>query len=434
MKNQEQSNVFDFPFIGAGDASYFEWAGIYVVFENEPNKEQKKEIEKTVPVPVNELSWEENAVYAGSGQFAHVDIASNYETKDGSDPENPDNWEDDRWFFASDSQVSMFNKDIERWLNEIHEISPIMLAFRAEDFESGGTEFSEWHDRSMKQLHLILPFFDETVEKNIHDSLKSEVLKNILWIMKEDSELEDKYTEFLYPGKKEVEAFLNGDIFPLKNAALKGTEFLNLATEFLIQEIDIDQKKHRQLITEYSEELIAFKDNISEYEFEQLCIIIWNAAYKENNPGMMKKIPKSQELVNIIAHEAYQKILAGEFEESILLYDDIISCKTNDLSLYCNALYVLQNDNTGLPVNPELNNKFIKASLPYACQNPAVFYNIACLHNEMKEYDKAYDMVKMALDHKYDGYESMKAEIINEGIFKRFREKTDVLNLLESFK
>lgn len=78
--------IYKFPYYGAGEANYFEWTFVEIIFKDEPKQEQKNLIEKNVPFPIGEISWEENCMAAGSGQFSHVDIAKAYQTKDGLDP------------------------------------------------------------------------------------------------------------------------------------------------------------------------------------------------------------------------------------------------------------------------------------------------------------------------------------------------------------
>src|SRR5690606_22737941 len=89
-----------------------------------------------------------------SDQFAHMSMAETYEASEDDREEEDDIEEDEyeeRFFFAKDSQVHAFNQDIEAWLRYSHEQCPIRVAFRAEDYESGGTELSDWHEWSVKQ-------------------------------------------------------------------------------------------------------------------------------------------------------------------------------------------------------------------------------------------------------------------------------------------
>ena len=51
-------NHSEFPFIGAGDASYFEWAEMFVCFEREPQQTEAAAIDEAVPVPLRDtIQW-----------------------------------------------------------------------------------------------------------------------------------------------------------------------------------------------------------------------------------------------------------------------------------------------------------------------------------------------------------------------------------------
>lgn len=126
------SKTYAFPFIGAGDASYFEWAEVHVRFERTPTKSQRAAIGSDVPPPLrDEVLWDGPNLRVSSGQFAHLDMAQAYKADDGEQPELAG-----RFPSAAPSPVDRFNEDIERWLIEAHDQVPIALAFRREDAES----------------------------------------------------------------------------------------------------------------------------------------------------------------------------------------------------------------------------------------------------------------------------------------------------------
>ena len=262
---------YSFPFIGAGKATYFEFARIQVVFKNTTNKEQKEQIKKCVPPPIgNELYWEGDIVSASSHQFVHVDIANTYPTKDGLDPEDEKNWSNDRWFFAAGSQVDAFNNDIERWLRQIHQVSPVLLAFRREDSESGGTEFSDWHRWSLKKINSILPFFDPVIEEFEYGTYQSYVLRGILYFIPKE-QLETKYRKYLYPGETEIQAFLEGDMEPLEGIKEQKTTYIDKSIEWLSRQLDPSQEAHRKVVIEYLDTLLSFENKLSPKIFEKLC-------------------------------------------------------------------------------------------------------------------------------------------------------------------
>ncbi|NBW34414.1 MAG: hypothetical protein EBR30_05225 [Cytophagia bacterium] len=67
----------------------------------------------------------------------------------------------------------------------------------------------------------------------------------------------------------------------------------------------------------------------------------------------------------------------------------------NDYSIYCNALYVLQNNITGFGVQLERNRKLLSICLPFAKFNPAIYFNAATLYVKMGEYADALTNFKI---------------------------------------
>ncbi|MCD4792096.1 MAG: hypothetical protein K8R54_02595 [Bacteroidales bacterium] len=424
--------IYNFPYFGAGKASYFDRAFVEVVFKEEPNKEQKKLIEKNVPFPIAEISWKKNFMTAGSGQFAHVDIATTYQTKDGLDPEDEENWEDNRWFFASGSQVDAFNTDIEKWFNEIHNISSIFLALRGEDYESGGTEFSDWHKWSLKQIKSILPYFDDVVADYDYDSEKASIIQSIFYMTEDTSKFDSKYVNYLHPGKIEFEAFEKGNIEPLKNISNS-----NYAEETIKAFNEHLKKKHKKNIIKYADVFLGFESVISKNTFKKLNELLF-IRLKDVYSETFKKVAKNITDINFvdrIAGKGHNLTAGGKYKKSIKLFEKALSVpvEANVRSgLYTNALWVFQKDNTGLPVNKKRNKLALEKCIPKGAEYPAVFFNACCIYTEMEEYDKAYEMIQEAIAHYYDK-KYMINEIKNEDMFKEFREKTDVLGLLKNY-
>lgn len=141
-----------------------------------------------------------------------------------------------------------------------------------------------------------------------------------------------------------------------------------------------------------------------------------------------------------LGHEALELGQKGLFKESIELfklgmnieYKDYYSVcpevKTEYLKMYCNVLYFLQNDNTGLPVNDELNHFFLKKALPYAEENPAIYFNAACLYNEMGDFKNVVRCIELA-KLQYNDFDIMMEAIKNESVFLEFRKDPLFLNL-----
>ena len=90
-----------------------------------------------------------------------------------------------------------------------------------------------------------------------------------------------------------------------------------------------------------------------------------------------------------LAIVAWHFITAKRYEDALRIYDAIVERRTLELSAYCNALWVVQQDNTGLPVDGERSRRYLRAALPHAPMNPAIHLNAACVLMELEEPDAA---------------------------------------------
>ena len=108
-----------------------------------------------------------------------------------------------------------------------------------------------------------------------------------------------------------------------------------------------------------------------------------------------------------------------------------LSCP--NLEVYCNALWILQKDNTGLPINHERNLAFLQKCLPYAPRNPAIYYNAACLYVEMEDFDHALENIDLAMQNRnhYSEYDQMIHQLKTEPMFAAFRQDERVKQLLD---
>ena len=257
--------IYKFPFYGVDISTNFDYTLVEIVFKETPTEEQKVKIEKLSPSLLIYFSWENNCLVALSNDIRHYDIAKIYQTADGLCPEDDDCEER---FTAANSQIFAFHTDIERWLKEIHEISPILLAHRSEEkIEDGITELSDWNIWSFEQFHSIAPYFDDTLAKFNFKSIKGEILTDVLFFINTYStlKLDKKYEDYMYPGRKEFMAFEYGDIEPLKSIA--NLNYLELVIEkFCVWFTD----DHQKIIEKYVTTLLSFEHKISKVTFEWL--------------------------------------------------------------------------------------------------------------------------------------------------------------------
>lgn len=124
---------FPFPFLGAGDATYYETWEVYVRFARRPKPLELRAIKRAAPES------------ADSVELQGIDLRVAGEPPRGK----------------SDARL---NEAIERWLLAAHERCPIGVAFRAEDLESGGTRMSAWHVASVKKIAEVLARYEDVVQ------------------------------------------------------------------------------------------------------------------------------------------------------------------------------------------------------------------------------------------------------------------------------
>ncbi len=143
-----------FPFVGAGDASYFEWAEMFVAFEKPPAKAVAAAIVKRVPPPLRDtIEWNGRVLWVASEQGVGRTIAAAY----GKQKQKATKLTTRSQFkVAPSSAYGRFNADIDAWLEFANEKSPILVAMRAEDEGAGGTVLSAWHHASVAAIPKVL--------------------------------------------------------------------------------------------------------------------------------------------------------------------------------------------------------------------------------------------------------------------------------------
>ncbi|MBA2543252.1 MAG: hypothetical protein H0V17_26660 [Deltaproteobacteria bacterium] len=150
----ESSAGIPFPFIGAGDASYFEWADLHVRFTRPVKPAEKSKLVKTVPPPIGDVKWEgAQHLYLSSDQGVGRQIQAAY-SKPAKQPTSLTTTS--RFKMPDGPKLSRFNADTERWLLEAHDIVPIAAAYRRQDWEAGGTTLSPWHFASLAHAKAVL--------------------------------------------------------------------------------------------------------------------------------------------------------------------------------------------------------------------------------------------------------------------------------------
>ena len=165
---------YPFPFVGAGLASYFEWGGLYVWFEDPPPRTARAQLLKKIPEPFrHDAEWGGSVLHASSGdQFTNLHVCSAYGKL--GDPDDDEDGDDFEGFgvgqpFPNEAQSKAFEADINTWLHALHRKHPIAFVARREDSEAGGTRLDAWHRWSLTRFaDVILPRVEEHIRKPGH--------------------------------------------------------------------------------------------------------------------------------------------------------------------------------------------------------------------------------------------------------------------------
>lgn len=394
--------MFPFPFFGAGDAAYFEWATMTVYFKNTPTGEMRDRIIELAPPPfdLSEEDFKGRFLEAMSDQFIHASVAEAY-----------DGELDEDTMLTDDEAFDRFNEHIEQWLRQIHKICPIVFALRPEDGEAGGTEFSEWHFWSKDQLPALLESLS-TGDEELQEAL-SEIF-DLCEVNPED--IPSSTVQRVMPVLHFAHLTASGKILEsIRFARSTVTPDLILAA---IRRFPANEAEGREQILRLLLPLFVQKRDSSPRADAELILRGVMAAIPEFRRSFLKRIPRlvnghSQpcDIVNDIGVFALQEQQKGNIEQAIYLYKTALEIETPSpctlLEVYCNALWPLQNDNTGRPVDAKLNDFFLKRCLPYAPSNPAIYFNAACLYAEMHDVEGALDCIEKAKEHEYAEFDDM---------------------------
>lgn len=108
---------------------------------------------------------------------------------------------------------------------------------------------------------------------------------------------------------------------------------------------------------------------------------------------------------------ALRWVQAGRLHDGLALFDDAIEVPRGaDLSLYCNALWAVMDDNHHAGIMPERAGRYLARCLRHAPQNPAIFFNAACVALELGDRETALEHVRDAVRFGYEPLELIRAE------------------------
>ena len=246
---------YPFPFFGAGEAEYFETAGLRVRFERAPTGDERDRIEGGLPAPLaGGTGWSGRDLSVWSDDALHVRLAECYEADEGDDTDVREGGR----YFAVDSVVKAFNMAIADWLRGAHQVVPVAVACRPEDHEAGGTDFDAWHRWSLEQIADLVAVFADVLETADDEHPGGRTLTAILEQVLDDDpddELDPVLDAWARPGVVEVAALRAGEVEVLAER-LRGP--VRLATlEALAAKAKPSKKKAREILLALREPLLG---------------------------------------------------------------------------------------------------------------------------------------------------------------------------------
>lgn len=434
VHRMKENNQYPFPFFGAGDAEYYEWAGLTIRFKQAPTEKEQKQISTGAP-----KVWEpKDHGYHGrilsviSDQFVNRWIEEAY-GQEGEGEDDP--FEEDSEFYASDAAKTAFEKDIERWLTEIHRICPIEFVYRSEDGEAGGTALSAWHDHSVEQTRqLTAQWGADPALTNLTGDETGYFREAVTGILDfagiNADELDEPLAGLLDPAATIRKLLEAGDPAAISDylRKIKAQDHETAHHDEIQQAIDRHCEQlceDRQYESIYTLHFLFGKTILLGAPIGPFIYAAWLKQDHQLIKETLEQIGHPCDMTNNIGHFVINDLFPQQkWPDAIQLFRIAINNKSPKpctlLEVYCNALYVLQNDNTGLPIDKTLNEAFLAICLPYAPKNPAIYFNAACLYVEMKDFEKTLECIQLAKKHKFDGYDGMLEAIDSGGIFAEF--------------
>ncbi len=419
---------FPFPFVGAGEASYFEWASVHVEFRREPSAEERAAIAARVPPPLQDsVDFVGSHLAVASDQFAHVAMAFAY----GDDSEAVTFLEEGgRFFFASDDQVHAFNLDTDAWLFHCHDICPILVAFRAEDAESGGTELSAWHAWSLARVaDLLDPFRGVLTSSEGEDGARAHMVRGMLALVVADEiDIPEEFAEWLPPARAEPAGSCSvTSVLPKWTDSEELRRLLVADTtqtlERLGTEVDLDDDEQRQSLLAVADLLIGAPalDNKVKFILATVAAPLRHQAPDPAPEALVRHaeavmaatktwVTNDRHFANRISDLGYNLAMEGSFPAAIDLFDLLVDVDGLKMGTYCNALWVICRGNNNLPLQPARARRFLSGCVPHGPENPAIFYNAACVHMELGEHDMVLRSLSAAIENGYASINAMKNE------------------------
>jgi hypothetical protein len=94
---------------------------------------------------------------------------------------------------------------------------------------------------------------------------------------------------------------------------------------------------------------------------------------------------------------AFEHATTGRPRDARTLFDALLPERGLALSTYCNALWLVQDDNTHLGVDETRARAYLACSIGRRPDNPAIFFNASCVLAELGDIEGALEQIQDAL-------------------------------------
>lgn len=488
-----------FLYFSAGHVDDYSKLDIYIKFCSAPTKQQLRRITNNLPEPMDSLDFcdldilsvddGDNIDNEAIQDYYRMSNAPNNDAE-GNDDEIEDSYGGEEEDEMEETQLwkeamHAFEKRFNKWLFEVHAICPIQFVIRGRyDKPSTKISTSHWHHESMKQLPgLLQKFSDYKCTKLRQRNIFSHLL-SILFCYAERENIDFSIEAIQKSSPRCYADFLmqKGNYPELKTAIQNEkdeTALLSLVEgvgDCMCKRQNLDSYNHdtfyeigKLIVATIGNRLLSISvGNIDPWggwwlinTVNRLCYhhivpkTIVMATIREDKPSLQNitalyhKISRGDRwdvlkamndlLSKDITQSKHWELARTLYEYTLGLIPDLGYDSFTEVSIYCNALYVYQKDNTGLPIDPEQNNRILALCLPHGDENPTVYYNAAGLYVEMQEYDKALDCMKQYFAKRTDDYyqeerKKLLKELKKDSAFNVFRKHQGVQEFINSLK
>lgn len=448
-KNTTTTNSF-FPFFGAGFAKYYQSFEIDIKFVKKPSNSLKNKIILNAPKPIliGLTNFNQKTLMVYSDQYINYHINKAYVLN-----QKKTRWQENESFQIIPEAAVLFENQIEKWLRYINSICAIEFVLRPQDIEAGGTQFSDWHYKSVAVLpSLIKTWNKKSLFYNLPKKEKEAFAKILIPIIQfsqiTPKNLPNNFRDLFFPEYKIKKLLKNNDLTEAFHAILQNINFKEVQNLLQDKLTFFNKKKQYEntlLFTEialsYAKKEVIEKLIIGAEEISYALVIQNNQALIASFIDLICQSDSENKsnYVNKIGKKAFAVGKLKKYTTAISLYEMAtsitnLSVRESELPIYNNALKMLNFKESNAIDTQNLMPKFINNCIIYAPKNPEIYFSTAILQIGYNQFDAALGNVKLAINHNYNQIPQMIKAIKREKYFTAFKNYKPLILLLKTLK